>query len=249
MSCKVIRIGVFFDGTGNNLTNDEAGRSRNGVSNIGKLFRLYSNNDVLRGNLLTECLIYTRAIYIEGVGTINNDKDYVMGGAAGTLGAQRINRAIAEVVAIRDQFPDSEYKCYIDVFGFSRGAAMARDFINTMYRDQRRVSFSFKFVGLFDTVGSFGIAGNNINYKPITNEDTETDTIKYESSGKTPPPEYYEPYNFNLSPKSAEKIVHFVALDEYRKNFPLSDTQGAGLTYYFIGAHSDIGGGYAKIER
>ncbi|OOF55231.1 DUF2235 domain-containing protein [Rodentibacter myodis] len=62
MSCKVIRIGVFFDGTGNNLTNDEVGRSKNGVSNIGKLFRLYSNNDVLRGNLLTECLIYTRAI-------------------------------------------------------------------------------------------------------------------------------------------------------------------------------------------
>ena len=28
MSCKVIRIGVPFDGTGNNLTNDEAGRSR-----------------------------------------------------------------------------------------------------------------------------------------------------------------------------------------------------------------------------
>ena len=36
MSCKVIRIGVFFDGTGNNLTNDEAGRSSNGVSNIGQ---------------------------------------------------------------------------------------------------------------------------------------------------------------------------------------------------------------------
>ena len=248
MSCKVIRIGVFFDGTGNNLTNDEAGRSRNGVSNIGKLFRLYSNNDVLRGNLVTECLIYTRAIYIEGVGTITNGNDYVMGGAAGTLGAQRINRAIDEVATIRGQFPEVEYKCYIDVFGFSRGAAMARDFINTMYRRRDYLAFTFKFVGLFDTVGSFGLAGNNINYKPITDEDTETDTIKYESSGITPPSEYYEPYNFNLSPKSAEKIVHFVALDEYRENFPLSDTQGVGETYSFIGAHSDIGGGYAKIE-
>ncbi len=37
MTCQVIRIGVFFDGTGNNLFNDEAGRSKNGVSNIGKL--------------------------------------------------------------------------------------------------------------------------------------------------------------------------------------------------------------------
>ena len=45
MSCKVIRIGVFFDGTGNNLTNDEAGRSSNGVSNIGKLYRLLWGSD------------------------------------------------------------------------------------------------------------------------------------------------------------------------------------------------------------
>ncbi|WGE85926.1 T6SS phospholipase effector Tle1-like catalytic domain-containing protein [Actinobacillus equuli] len=250
MNCKVVRIGVFFDGTGNNLTNDEAGRSKNGVSNIGKLFRLYSNNDVLKGDLVTECLIYTCAIYIEGVGTINNHDDYTTGGAAGELGAQRIRRAIRQVAAIREQFSQSEYKCYIDVFGFSRGAAMARDFINSMYRTPNsRLKVTFKFVGLFDTVGSFGLAGNHINYKPITDEDTEADTIQYEVRGKIPPSEYYEPYNFNLSPQSAEKIVHFVALDEYRENFPLSDTQGAGLTYYFIGAHSDIGGGYARIEN
>ena len=248
MSCKVIRIGVFFDGTGNNLTNDEAGRSSNGVSNIGKLYRLYADNEILRGKTPTECLIYIKAIYIEGVGTINNEDDYATGGGAGTLGAQRINQAIEKLSEIRDQFPKSEYKCYIDVFGFSRGAAMARDFINEMYRKHIDLIFTFKFVGLFDTVGSFGLAGNNINYKPITNEDTETDTIKYETSGATFPSRYYEPYNFNLSPRSAEKIVHFIALDEYRKNFPLSDTQGAGLSYYFIGAHSDIGGGYANVE-
>ncbi|WP_272947851.1 hypothetical protein [Rodentibacter pneumotropicus] len=35
MTCQVIRVGVFFDGTGNNLFNDEAKLSKNGVSNIG----------------------------------------------------------------------------------------------------------------------------------------------------------------------------------------------------------------------
>ncbi|WP_136124831.1 DUF2235 domain-containing protein [Rodentibacter pneumotropicus] len=45
MTCQVIRIGVFFDGTGNNLFNDEARRSDNGVSNIGKLYRLYRNGE------------------------------------------------------------------------------------------------------------------------------------------------------------------------------------------------------------
>ena len=47
MTCQVVRVGIFFDGTGNNLFNDEAGRSSNGVSNIGKLFRLYRDSEVI----------------------------------------------------------------------------------------------------------------------------------------------------------------------------------------------------------
>ncbi|VEH65026.1 Uncharacterized conserved protein (DUF2235) [Rodentibacter pneumotropicus] len=40
-----------------------------------------------------------------------------------------------------------------------------------------------------------------------------------------------------------------MALDEYRKNFPLTDIEGAGETYHFIGAHSDVGGGYKPITK
>ncbi|WP_244151934.1 DUF2235 domain-containing protein [Rodentibacter myodis] len=65
----------------------------------------------------------------------------------------------------------------------------------------------------------------------------------------TPPEKYYERFNFNLSPKSGEQIVHFVAVDEYRKNFPLTNTNGTWLTYEFIGAHSDVGDGYASLEK
>lgn len=44
MTCRVLRIGVFFDGTGNNKANDVAGRSENGLSNIAKLSELYPHN-------------------------------------------------------------------------------------------------------------------------------------------------------------------------------------------------------------
>jgi hypothetical protein len=51
MSCKVIRIGVFFDGTGNNLTNDEAGRSSNGVSVAKKLANILKSKNRLKQGL------------------------------------------------------------------------------------------------------------------------------------------------------------------------------------------------------
>ncbi|THA09956.1 T6SS phospholipase effector Tle1-like catalytic domain-containing protein [Rodentibacter pneumotropicus] len=248
MTCQVIRIGVFFDGTGNNLFNDEAKLSRNGVSNIGKLYRLYQNGQVLRGQKLTECEIVVKAIYIEGVGTINGKEDYSTGGAFGTLGGQRIRRAIKQVKDFLEEYPDDAYQQQIDVFGFSRGAAMTRDFINSLAKE-KELKYKIKFVGIFDTVGSFGYPGNDQNWKPKTDKYTETDILIEDKFGMKAPEKYYEPYNFNLSPQSAEQIVHFVAMDEYRKNFPLTNTNGAGLTYEFIGAHSDVGGGYASVEK
>lgn len=258
MSCKVIRIGVFFDGTGNNLTNDQAA---NKASNIAKLYQLYSplyqagsapdTCPFLIGQRASECKIITTAVYIEGLGTQANQPDNLTGLGMGSGGAKRIQLAISQIRKIRQQFRKEEYKCYIDVFGFSRGAALARDFMGTMYEKYSELTFSFKFIGLFDTVASFGKAGDNKNYKPITDKGSEGWTFWHETLGITPSTKKYEPYNFNLAPHSAEQIVHLVALDEYRENFPLTDTEGAGRTYYLIGAHSDVGGGYEPmtVER
>ena len=250
MTCKVIRIGVFFDGTGNNLFNDEAGASSNGVSNIGKLYRLYQNGQILKGQKLTECEITVKAIYIEGVGTNAGKEDYSSGGAFGVLGGQRINDALEKTTSILQKYPHREYQQQIDVFGFSRGAAMARDFINTLaYNDE--LKYKIKFVGIFDTVGSFGLPGNDKDWKPKTKDFSEgnVEILAREIFNSEPSSKYYEKFNFNLSPQSAEQIVHFVAMDEYREKFPLTNTYGAGLTYEFIGAHSDVGGGYAAVEK
>lgn len=252
MTCKVFRVGVFFDGTGNNLANDE---KLNQTSNIARLYRLYpklaEKNAYIIGNKVTECRIYLDSIYIEGVGTQDNESDSSWEQGTGSGGAKRINRTVREIRALRAKFPKNEYKFYIDVFGFSRGAALARDFINSLNKSEENtpLKHTFKFIGLFDTVGSFGKAGDDKNYKPIDeNKGSEGKALWSEIFG-TPSSEKYEPYNFNLSRQSAEKIVHFVALDEYRKNFPLTDIEGAGETYGFIGAHSDVGGGYAPITK
>ncbi|MDG2952945.1 T6SS phospholipase effector Tle1-like catalytic domain-containing protein [Exercitatus varius] len=250
MTCKVVRIGMFFDGTGNNLYNDSEGRSQNGLSNIAKLYKLYRDGETIKGQKLTECQIVVKAIYVEGVGTKKNEKDYTKGLAFGSGGAQRIRYAIETLKNILKPYPEREYQRQIDVFGFSRGAAMARDFINTLANEDK-LKYQIKFVGLFDTVGSFGNPGDEYNWKPINDTHKESDftLIVNERRGKTPSLEDYEAYNFNLAPYSAEQIVHFAALDEYRKNFPLTDTNGAGMTYGFIGAHSDVGGGYRKTEK
>ncbi|HXE19732.1 MAG TPA: DUF2235 domain-containing protein [Castellaniella sp.] len=121
----------------------------------------------------------------------------------------------------------------IDILGFSRGAALARDFANRIARQTRNGWFSYddpvrgvigrcvelRFLGLFDTVAQFGLLGAaNAGY--------------------------------DLTIAGAwQWVAHAVALHEFRALFPLvSATSGAPgnvVESPFIGAHSDIGGGTA----
>lgn len=310
MACKILHIGVFFDGTGNNKEND---RSKEAMSNIAKLSELYKNSDTWKD---AEFEHKSVMIYKNGVGTTDGERHIVQdkydkGGGGG--GALRINQALKKVNQFLNDHPSGtdpgQYKeRRVDVFGFSRGAAEARDFINTFYYNNKlwkEENVIFNFVGVYDTVGSFGIAGNNINLKPndptkqsesdtksgelnngyygivehegpqkVTQNFTaaseaERDRIvqQYESQGwkvHTSEPVgssfyqvtcekeevLYEPYNFNLAGESAKKIVHMVAHDEVRKNFPLSaiNLGGAHEEMMYPGVHSDIGGGYLPSE-
>ncbi len=97
----------------------------------------------------------------------------------------------------------------IDVAGFSRGAALAIHFCNEI----QQLGYQVRCLMLFDTVASFGIAGNDIN-------------IGYTLT----------------TPTNCEHIFHAMALDERRKLFPLTRVRGA-TEVWFRGFHSDIGGG------
>lgn len=88
--------------------------------------------------------------------------------------------------------PDAQI--VVDVYGFSRGATSARDFINmfnAQYADVNNGS-AIGFVGLFDTVATVGLA-NEYNYN----------------------------LNLNLNTYSAQQMLHLTANNEFRANFPL----------------------------
>lgn len=119
----------------------------------------------------------------------------------------------------------------IDILGYSRGAALARHFGNLINRHVDRGLFTYtdalrglitacvdlRFMGLFDTVAQFGVAGShNANYDLTV-------------------------------ASAWEWVAHAVALHERRWLFPLSgvaDTNENNIIEApFIGAHVDIGGG------
>ena len=155
-------------------------------------------------------------VYINGVGTRDGGVGNFLGDIGGAGGDDRIvamMKALERQVACGDET--------IDIVGFSRGAAQAREFANRI-KDQYP-TLEIRFLGLFDSVGSFGLAGNEANLG----------------------------YRMAI-PDSVLNAFHIVAKDEFRSVYPLSSILSApgvldNPNYIEIsmrGAHSDIGGGY-----
>jgi hypothetical protein len=169
-SCQQrIWLSFFFDGTGNNL---DADVGTNKHSNVAKLYRAHKPNDEVNG-------IYR--IYIPGVGTyfseVGDDGATKLGLGTGRMGDVRLDWALKQFDAkmaphlARANSPgNSIVEINIALFGFSRGAALARAFSN-MLLDDRCVRHAKKgwcvktgmhhlrirFMGLFDTVASVGL--------------------------------------------------------------------------------------------
>jgi RHS repeat-associated protein len=144
--------GYFFDGTGNN---------RKSGTNV---FIIYNAYDGIKS-------------YYEGVGSRFGTR--VVGGLTGVGGDNRLEAAYRDFIRAVDSGDR-----FVDIVGFSRGAALGREFANLLdergynpayggkLKHKLRAStnkppgeceFVIRFVGLFDTVGSFGVPGNDIN--------------------------------------------------------------------------------------
>lgn len=123
----------------------------------------------------------------------------------------------------------------LSVFGFSRGAALARAFVNHLLEQCERrdgqltyqtYPIRFRFVGLFDTVASFGLPASNL----------------------------FQDVKLWL-PEEVGRCAHFVAAHELRFAFPVTLTRQNGdyppgwSETVFPGVHSDVGGGYAPSEQ
>src|SRR5687768_6699837 len=162
--------------------------------------------------------------YINGVGTKLGFFGKAIGGAFGAGGFQRLAEAMDHV---RGRFNAGERD--IDIVGFSRGAALALAFANKIadektLRDANGRPPRVRFLGLFDVVGSFGLA---INLGPFN----------------------FQRYNIGYEltlPSNVEYCFHAMALDERRQTFGVTRVQGA-YEVWFRGAHSDVGGGNENL--
>lgn len=243
-----VRVSLFFDGTGNNKTNAESTdapkvtgmllhdnssyKATSSLSNVARLEKTIKNVDGVLA------VLHLTPIYIEGVGTTDNKRDYLLdqGFGSGDTGVKAKNKKMLDalVTRIKSIPTDTIIKyIHIDVFGFSRGAATARYFIYSALEDEDTNlkkqlsshtinSIVVKFAGLFDTVASYGEANPlSLDHSNDTTE-LHLDAIK-----------------------NAEKAVHLTANEEHRKNFRLTNIKSkGGIEISLPGVHSDIGGGY-----
>ncbi|MCR8716442.1 DUF2235 domain-containing protein [Stenotrophomonas indicatrix] len=262
----LLRIGLFFDGTRNNAHNlaqghrqaprprpallraddDSTYQSRltssydNGATNLARLHQLYPDSRRTPGS--TPSL----AIYVEGVGTRDDAEDDLIGLAfgIGASGVQaKVHRALqvllpAALSALASQWRAPLHSVQLDLFGYSRGAASARDVANHLrgwdaacWRQlltQAGLSCSadfalprpvLRFIGLFDTV--VAVNGGRADEHP----------------------------RIALPPGIAEAVLQLSARDEHRQHYALTTVAPPHAEIALPGVHANIGGGYDQVEE
>lgn len=165
--------------------------------------------------------------YTKGVGTKLGFIGKIFGGAFGVGGKERIETAYGELCQAYAT-GDTD----IDIIGFSRGAALAVHFANTIQskgvRNPKTGTIQknppIRFLGVWDVVASFGI--------PI---DLFGIPFHWINLG----------YKLTLA-ENVQYCFHALALDERRQTFRPTRIKG-GYEVWFRGEHSDVGGGNENI--
>lgn len=162
--------------------------------------------------------------YMDGVGTRYGLIGKVVGGLTGAGADARVREQfdnLRRAVACGDRT--------IDVVGYSRGAAIARMFLHRIESDFEELDENLdsppevRFLGLFDTVASFGVPWNN-------------------DEGEFRPD----------IPDFVAHTFHAMALDETRETFGIERCLGdrSRITeVWFRGGHGDIGGNATYVDR
>lgn len=209
------------------------GSYENGYTNVVKLER-YIDTEIPSESDYQ----YLLKSYIEGPGTRDKKSDKTLGYAigVGVSGVKKkVKQGVQDVVKkVSGNHFDKKAKIAkltLDAFGFSRGAAAARNFIHEALLGAKSVKQQLQdkgyqvgevelcFAGLYDTVSSHGLVFSN-----------DTDTLKLDAVAH------------------AKEVVHLAAADEHRENFSLTTVESAanGIQIFLPGVHSDVGGSYRE---
>ncbi len=262
-----------FDGTGN----DES--DRNALTNVVNFRDLYRDDGGTK--------------YVTGVGTDHKgrdnygdiiSKDYdktivpfiakIPDRGGNYSGPARIERMLLYFVDAAEDFKNDNEAMNIDIVGFSRGAAQARDFANRlvdMLKDgaiwyQKHDSdgnllegqwgcqvVNFRFMGIFDTVLSTNFSKTSYNLSIPSQFEYVAHAVALNEHRSTGPAgeEAFWTAPFRNFPSWDKTRLHLPQDDHYG-GFPLQSIGASSSTpgqirieLGFIGAHSDIGGGYA----
>ncbi|CAM4341452.1 phospholipase effector Tle1 domain-containing protein [Flavobacterium terrigena] len=95
-----------------------------------------------------------------------------------------------------------------------------------------------RFLGLFDTVVSQFISKYYGDFN-LDKLKEYNELVKVKNLQKA---------NVDISKLDIKRVLHLTADDEWRENFP-STSANKGITIRVLGAHSDIGGGYAALQK
>lgn len=251
-----------FDGTGNN---EKIDAPTNEHSNVARLYRARKLDVEAKGQV---------TYYMPGIGTPfpeigdrgGKAEAAVAWGGQGRLdwAWDRLQEQIGKAAARANNPVNQIRMIHVAVFGFSRGAALARAFAlklqaacqqsggNWVWK-QGQHPIRLYFMGLFDTVASVGLP---------------TAVRKYQQEAVAAAPmlgflpvliasgaDGHASWAGDLRiPTMAERCVHFVAAHEIRNSFPLDTALQDGryppnvVEVVYPGVHSNVGGGYRPGE-
>ena len=203
-----------FDGTCNDPKDSGDFFEDTSISNVLKLHAFFGGK-LNPHNGENEQTPNQRSFYYSGVGT------------RGSWLKQKFNAMFAppygDMEDILDEAQTDLDKNYQDgyeiyIFGFSRGAAIARMFAATIDKE-------VKFLGVFDTVAA-------------TRGSLDLNPDSYPSSGIV--------FEDGTVGNHVEKALHLLSIDEKRLAFQptLFNKESRVTEVWFSGVHSDVGGGY-----
>jgi hypothetical protein len=266
-----VRIGLFFDGTGNNMYIDE---DTGEDSNVVRLYRIYRANLDLpflqsffwadeydKRDLID---MHERPvaggrerifkIYVPGIGTPLPDgapdidmRARMLAKLSGPKGIERIAARYASPATGADYREKIGYALgylnmilalcrndatfSLDVFGFSRGGALARDFTNIVYRvaEREKLQIGVNFLGLFDTVAMFSrhVIGAGVNATDLRPAEASAPSLMTMAVDRYQGTINHNTETWNRMAAREDAFVQGFA-DKVKINMPQDDGRGSG---------------------